>query len=77
MFAENHTHRYKDAKCAGVFTWPLCPLGADGPPYVSGPGVALRLRLIQGPLVHHGPEQVLLSQVGVDVLRHSNNIMSI
>lgn len=66
--------------CRRVFTWPVYPLGADGPAYLSGSVVALLLRLqtgglVQAPLVQRGPEQALLSHVGVDVLQHSRDIM--
>lgn len=48
--------------------WPVYLLGADGPAYVCSSAVARWLRLVQAPLVHGGPEQALLSRVGVDVL---------
>lgn len=58
-----------------MLTRPEGPLGADGPPHVSGSVVALQLRLVQARLVHRGPEQALLSHVGVDVLPYSNSMM--
>lgn len=61
------------ARRAGVFTWPVDPLGADGPPDLLHSVVALVLRLVQVPLVHRGPEQTLLSRV----LRHSQNVVVI
>lgn len=64
-----------------MLTWPVNPLSADGPSYFSHSVVALGLvlqaaGLVQAPLVQRGPEQTLLSHVGVDVLQDSSDIMS-
>lgn len=48
-----------------VLTRPEGPLGTDAPPYVCGSVVDLELRLVQAAAVHGGPEQALLSHVGV------------
>ena len=55
-----------------VFTWPGAPLGAGCPPCV--PVVALRP--VQAPLVDGGPEQPLLSHVGVEELQHGGDGMT-